>query len=312
MLRMTTTIQKIVDCILLNSCSVNSSGLYNGKAGMALALFEAARFLHDDYIEEQAFNLLQEALITKTEDISFENGLSGIGYVLLYLAHDNFIDADFNDLFGDQHQKVMMRVGELKGTPNTMLRLNYYLAEVRHQIPDNHQTDKLIRTLFEATELDLHSQFSGFNKLTYNNDKKSVLSKFECYMKTVCDCGYKGYSHSLLNEYANLYRSGYIKSSFTIASYLEMLRLESIFNDVICANKQHAIQSDLLQHCDLRNLIEFSQLSKNEEIITSITSENESEKAILNHIPMEALTAGYEHGLSRLLIYLTNKKTILS
>ena len=28
------TIRKLVDYILLNACSVNSSGLYNGKAGM--------------------------------------------------------------------------------------------------------------------------------------------------------------------------------------------------------------------------------------------------------------------------------------
>ena len=61
-----TTIRKIVDNILLNASSVNSSGLYNGKAGMALALFEAARYLKDDGIEEKAF----------LEQFLFYNGLN--------------------------------------------------------------------------------------------------------------------------------------------------------------------------------------------------------------------------------------------
>ena len=86
-----TKIRKLIDYTLLNACSINSSGLYNGKAGIALALFEVARYLQDEYIEEQAFDLLQEALVSKTEDISFENGLSGIGYVLLYLIENEWL-----------------------------------------------------------------------------------------------------------------------------------------------------------------------------------------------------------------------------
>ncbi len=46
------TILKLVDYCLLNACSVNSSGLYNGKAGIALALFDVARYLQDEYIND--------------------------------------------------------------------------------------------------------------------------------------------------------------------------------------------------------------------------------------------------------------------
>lgn len=58
-------IRKLVDYILLNAYSVNSTGLYNGKAGLSLSLFGAARLLNDDYIEDQAYELLQEALLSK-------------------------------------------------------------------------------------------------------------------------------------------------------------------------------------------------------------------------------------------------------
>ena len=80
-----TTIRKLVDYISLNACSVNSSGLYKGKSGISLALFETAKCLQDTEIEDKAFSLFQESLIRKTNDFGFENGMSGIGYVLIYL-----------------------------------------------------------------------------------------------------------------------------------------------------------------------------------------------------------------------------------
>ena len=99
-----TTIRKLVDYISLNACSVNSSGLYNGKSGISLALFETAKCLQDTEIEDKAFSLFQESLIRKTNDYGFENGMSGIGYVLIYLITNKLIDADFEDLFGDPMQ----------------------------------------------------------------------------------------------------------------------------------------------------------------------------------------------------------------
>ena len=296
-----TTIRKIVDEILLNACSVNSSALYNGKAGMALALFEAARYLQDEYIEEQAFDLLQEALITKTEDIGFENGLSGIGYVLLYLMRNDFLDADFGELFGDQHQKILAHLGKSKITSN-VVRLNYYLTEVQRIYPANRKIKKFIKTIFEAVEQNLISQFSGFGKLDNVNNKMAVLSQFECYLKTVCDCNFADYSRSLIKDYAELYREGRIISSLSTACYLEKLGLQEKYGDVIISNKQFAIQGNLLQHTSLRNLIESAQLAENEQIIP---------KDILKHIPQGAFIAGYEQGLSRLLIYLTDNKANL-
>lgn len=56
---------------MLNLCSVNSSELYNGKASMALALFEATKYLHDEKVEDKAFRLLQESLVIEKKDYSF-------------------------------------------------------------------------------------------------------------------------------------------------------------------------------------------------------------------------------------------------
>lgn len=52
-----TLILKLVDPLLLNACSVNSSSLYNGKAGILLRLFEIARIMKIQYAEERTFGL---------------------------------------------------------------------------------------------------------------------------------------------------------------------------------------------------------------------------------------------------------------
>ncbi len=48
---------KLVDYLLLNAYSVDSAGLYNGKIGVSLCLFEVAKFCNDETIEESVFDL---------------------------------------------------------------------------------------------------------------------------------------------------------------------------------------------------------------------------------------------------------------
>jgi hypothetical protein len=107
---------KLTDYILLNAYSVNFAGLYNGKTGIALCLFENSRYLADEKIEDKAFELLQESLAishkAKNAGIDFKNGLSGIGFVLLYLIENRFLDADFEELFGKQANQIQLQLKE--------------------------------------------------------------------------------------------------------------------------------------------------------------------------------------------------------
>ena len=103
----TNIIRQIASYIIQNSAALTSSGLFEGKAGHALCLFEISRLTFDEKMEDSAFLILQEALLSKTQSIAFGNGLSGIGYVLLYLIKYKHIEADFNDLFEKQHLHIM-------------------------------------------------------------------------------------------------------------------------------------------------------------------------------------------------------------
>ncbi len=111
-------INKITDYVLLNAYSLDSSGLYHGKAGISLALFEVARLMEDDYLEEHAFELLQEALLYEGDDLSLNNGYSGISFVFHYLIEHNFVDADVDELFGEQEQNLKSFVGDLISITN--------------------------------------------------------------------------------------------------------------------------------------------------------------------------------------------------
>ncbi len=104
----------ITNSILLNSYNTNKCGLL-GKAGYSLCLFEILRHLDDKMLEDLAFELLQKslALSTNNNDIGFEDGLSGIGFTILYLIENQFIDADFYELFGEQYDKIQSKAKEI-------------------------------------------------------------------------------------------------------------------------------------------------------------------------------------------------------
>lgn len=310
------SIRKLVDYILLNAFSVNSSGLYNGKAGMALALFEAAKYLHDEYIEEQAFELLQEALVSKTEDISFENGMSGIGYALLYLIENKLIDADFDELFSEQLEKILTSLDKLNEDPNALLkslRMNYFLKSAQSFHKEDNRIDKTIKSILKANELYLSIQFFDFKIMDYLNNKITVLERFEIYLQMVCECRYADYSRVVLDDYAELYRKGWIMSSYKVGHYLKKIDTEGKYKDVIDNNKRYSDFRETKTH-SLRTRIDLAKLCGKTDSLHRIilaNSEENIEKTILQFIPQGVFVAGYEQGISRLLIYLTNINTNL-
>ena len=86
-----TILRRLIDYLLLNACSVRSTGLYSGKAGFALTLAELAYTYDDEYLGDRAYDLLEESLLSSTEDPSLEHGLAGIGFVLIHFISRGFV-----------------------------------------------------------------------------------------------------------------------------------------------------------------------------------------------------------------------------
>lgn len=306
-----TTIRKIVDNILLNASSVNSSGLYNGKAGMALALFEAARYLKDDGIEEKAFNLFQESLIRteKSNDLSFENGLSGIGHTLIYLITNQFLDADFDEIFKSQTEKIINDFKDIDKSPQRLLNLStviYFLSVLKNIHRENETIHQIIEKIFRGMELYLSLQFFDWKDLNYINKKKEVLQTFETYLKLVSFAKYTDFSNYLVGSYCDLYRENRIASSLSTGYYLRQIMQQSgitKYKDVI---ENHINYGSKNIHPELQSLEQSLETAK----ILDDQSVVEANPQLIK-LMSGGENFGYRNGLSRYLIFLVNKKAVL-
>lgn len=314
-------IHKLTDNLLLSKYQVDSSGLYNGKVGIALGLFEAARYLHDDSIENEAFNLLQESLLSNNKDVSFENGLSGIGSAFFYLIENQFIDADFEEIFKEHCEEIIKRFESIDKQPDFLLssmKVIYFLTNLSKTRPNDKRIDEIVEKIFRGLELYLSIQFFDFKDIRYIKNKTSVMAVYETYLKLVDYSGYGNFSTSLLNVYANLYRSGRIASSVYIGYYLDKILSKSNLNgyeDVIDGNLYNSIKNihpDFLlldQQLDLVKLVNNMDRKPKFNLLPNLNLIRQSlEDQIMKTIENGLLSLKYQFCLTRCLIYLTNKE----
>lgn len=92
--------------ILLSHLSnriLNIYGLTDGKMGLILCYYTLSRLSTDTKYEESAKQLLDELSenIGAVEELGFENGLAGIGWAIEFLAQNNYITANTNEILED-------------------------------------------------------------------------------------------------------------------------------------------------------------------------------------------------------------------
>lgn len=316
---------KLIDYILLNAYSVNSTGLYNGKAGLSLCLFEIARIVKDEYIEEHAYELLQESLISKNEDIGFENGLSGIGYVLLYLIENKFIDADFDELFNDNLLKIIDTLEKWEVKRLGYFSINIKIAYFLQAIPKNYKDQKsqyFLQLLINDAEDVLKNQFIEIYKTNHLISKLNLLCYFQDYLKVCNSCELFHPSFSLLNLYVELYKSNRFISDFAIGYYLESINrnigdkkieeiatmnkitsIENIYPEAMSFSQRLDILHLMLN--DTGNYLPYIQLL--EKGLFYVGDESLLEKKLSLDIAHVGFPAGYQSGIARLLLYYASR-----
>ncbi len=306
---------KFIDYILLNAYSVNSEGLYNGRIGLSLCLFENARLLNDENLENFACDLLQKTLVSKTKNVYFENGLSGIGFVLLYLIKYKFIDADFNELFNENRNKIAFELEKKIKNPNNIISLLYtiyylemltdktekeiFIAQSIIKIANSYFTDKLSR-------LSLSSHLQQESKLV-------ILNQFELFLKVCFNYPENKNFNIPIQLFLELYLKGKISYSLPTSHYLLGLTtlqkgIEKMLENSISNIEQETLP--LYQQIDYLYLLhqyddQFESLIyKMEEPLIGYNQKN-YEKWLVNKIGTRSFIAGYGRGVSRLLLYLT-------
>ena len=311
------TIPKIANFLLRYSSSVNSTGLYNGKAGLSLSLFIASEYLHDEQLEDAADNMLKESLILKNNDISFENGWAGIGYALLYLIENKYIEADFDELLGEQYEYIIKsNISNIENDPsiivNTM-QVVYFLSKVRVVKKEDNRIDVLIKKFFEGLELFLSMQFQDFVDMRYVRNKSDVLTVYQTYLKLIDYSGYAYFSRVVLEDYAALYRNGKIASSLSTGHYLKLITEKNHINgyeDVISDHLKYGIKNCHPYTLSFKERIDLAKLINNYEsndLLRINKYEDLKMQDLLNTIGDKSYILGYDAGLGRFLIYCIDK-----
>lgn len=320
-------IRKQADFVMLNSCSVNSSGLYNGKAGMALALFETANILDDNYIEEQALQTLQEALLTQNKDTSFESGLSGIGYVLLCLIRNELIDADFDELFADKLALIHKYATKLcadaaKGNLQIDGMKIILFMDLHHLLTGNNQSLELRNRLLNAYGEIFKKLLSEFRTESEPLSHNCFLMFVENYLRIVNECNLTDIPTDVIDYYITGYESGRWMSRFPMAASLYGLAQKAgntYWEAYALQQAGTALRVLDVRKETLRNMTDIlsyeipmeSYREKSEEIRKFLFSKDEQVwmRNLSCAIPRKNMAAGYMAGMARLLLCTVNEYT---
>lgn len=101
--------RQILNQLILRSVNLRDIGLYHGKMGVTLALYLYAHKEGLKYVNEFAWDLLQEvyAGLNETLPVGIEYGLSGIGYGISLLKNYGIFNCDLDNVLYDIDQKIM-------------------------------------------------------------------------------------------------------------------------------------------------------------------------------------------------------------
>lgn len=321
---MNTVVHKLIDYVLLNAHSTHFHGLYQGKLGIALGLFEIARHLEDEKTEDFAWVLLQEtlALFNQNQKVSFdfETGLSGLGYVLLYLIQNGFLDAEFEELFGEYTVRIQTFL-KAKSVFTEKDLLSAYYLEVLYRYTKQKEVLDLKNKLLDDVGESLEKQMKTLGTLHPAIINFQMLNQWDRYLKTVSFCSGYTFPESLIDHYVRLYKQGKVTCRFSTGFYMERLFPDKDLLSIAQKLQASAMLNiypetlTLAQQIDLLYLLNEADAKRYEQPIGLLEKDLWDgehplyEKNILSAIPPRNLIAGYGSGISRLLLYEVYRKS---
>ena len=120
--------------LIVNGSFLNNFGLVHGKMGMVIALAMLGRETGETLYEDSAGDLLDEIFedISENTPINFEDGLCGIGWGILWLLRNGYMEGDPDEVLADVDNKIMER--DLRRITDGSFRfglggISYYIEE---------------------------------------------------------------------------------------------------------------------------------------------------------------------------------------
>lgn len=195
-------LRQIANHLIINSSFLTDLSLYHGKMGIVLFFYSYARYTGNTVYEEFAGELLDEIFeeIHDRIGVDFENGLSGIGWGILYLLQNEYIGGNPDDILEEIDRKLM-EVNLLKVRDCSLERgvvgiVTYFTNRLSFQCKDSYfDTDfvlNLQKIVFDK-RLNIGFDLCSFVCLcTYSSIKEITKESFGLYE------GYAGYGFKLL------------------------------------------------------------------------------------------------------------------
>lgn len=103
----------ILDCTMnhltLHAPFLENLGLYNGKLGIIIVLYQYAHIVSNKIYEEIANNLLEDTLshLPSSMPIGLADGICGIGWGICHLLENHFVEGEANEILQEIDNKIL-------------------------------------------------------------------------------------------------------------------------------------------------------------------------------------------------------------
>lgn len=308
------------DYLLLNAHSLSHCGLAKGKAGVALALGLLGKYNQDEYIQDQSIDILEEALLYKGKDLSFDDGWAGICWTVLTMLKEGCLDVDYIELLGEQHlaiERALQRLGaEQRFSPLRQLGLIRMISEyqllLKPSVPYTlvvNSLELLESRILSILDAWLSSPADKRVKVARASDIVELLVQYleYCYRFTYSP------NRRVLSQYEACYHTGQISSDVRLGLLLEGVRADD--NTVAEQNLLFGVKQ-LQRPTTLRTILDAlwvlrasKKTKERQSLILSIEerigiSQKFDESKLIKHLPMGEQRVGYASGIARLVLYL--------
>lgn len=316
--------KSLSDFLLLNAHSLPQSTLANGKAGVALALGLLGKALDDEYIQDQSVDILEEALLYKGQDLSFDDGWAGICWVLIVLLREELLDADYNELVEDKHQAIIKSLEVLQSRETLGIKGRFeqlILLEEYELLYPSPSISPLLSNIVSTLEDEVAKLLNTWCSLRADKRVRlmrasDLLSLVSTYLKTVQRVR-RVPRQQIIGLLEACYESGGLPHSYLLGLLLEQtsvasaseLALRNLKYGAIKLNQPLYLREILDVLIELRNTpltYERGQLIQPLETRIGIVQELDESK-LINHLPNAFLRVGYGYGISRLVLYLIGR-----
>jgi hypothetical protein len=168
-------LERIANVLLLNSSFIDNLGLLTGKMGIAIFFYQYARYTDNTMFIDYAGELIDEIYdeINPGTTVSFEDGLTGIGWGIEYLVKNKLVQADTDEALAEiDNALYRSRINSpilIKNGKDIFGYGLYYIARlIGREIDDNNLNTlmKKYHLIFLSDECErilVQNQYKGFS-----------------------------------------------------------------------------------------------------------------------------------------------------